>query len=145
MTRDESIHVIQFAASQLQTTNMRLSERLMQALKTLTESGDAEGTDAEYTAVGIAINDPCTVQMVIMTTPEDAGNGIEHAVKRILGRAKKIALPFNMRIDVKAYMKFAQIRARWTEEASVTQAKRVDQAPGNHGVRTGNCEQVTDE
>lgn len=107
----------------------------MQALKTLKESGDIGGNDAEYTAVGTAINDPCNVQMVIMTTPEDAGNGIECAVKRILGRAKMIALPFNLRIDVKAYMKFAQIRARWTEESPVTTSKRVDQAPGNDSIR----------
>lgn len=135
MNREEAIHVIQFAASQLQTSNMRLSERLMQALKTLTESGNEDGNDVEYTAVGTAINDPCNVQMVIMTTPEDAGNGIEHAVKRILGRTKKIALPFTMRIDVKAYMKFAQIKVRWTDEAFVAQTKRVDHAPGNDSIR----------
>jgi hypothetical protein len=74
---------------------------------------DAEGT------VGGAVSDPCNVQMVILTTPEDAGKGIEHAVKRVLGRTKEIALPFSLRIDVKPYMKFAQIRARWTDRGGV--------------------------
>ena len=45
MTRDEAIHVIQFAASQLQTSNMRLSERVMQALQVLTAPEDTERVD----------------------------------------------------------------------------------------------------
>lgn len=35
MSKEEAIHVIQFAASRLQREDMRLSERLMEALQTL--------------------------------------------------------------------------------------------------------------